>query len=404
MLGLLKPDPVTGVGVDSRNAGVFIDTQKELIRDYAVTGPVVDRLGWLTDPNKIAAYQGRPANDTRDFRHWLAQQVADRTNSKLTTGTIYEITFSSTSPVEAKVGAEILRQSYMDYTLMSRRQEAARNAQWYMAQAQSARNLAEQAELAKAQYERENGIVMQGDSGENQQDVDSTRLAALVSQQATAPAAVVQRETGPSPASLQLAAIDAELAQNSQKLGPNHPEMQQLRARRSLVAKVVADEVAAAKSGSSTAAAVGAISRAVQEQKSRVIGQRDKVERLRQLQSEVDLRREQYKKTAERAAELNLEAGVADSGISSLGVVVTPNKAAFPNKPLILGGAFVLGLALGLMLAVLIELLNRRVRGIEDLDISSEFACLAVIGSGAPLRDVRGRPSPGIAGISGAPA
>ncbi len=405
MLGLLKPDPVTGMGIDTRNLGAYIDTQRELIKDYAVTGSVVDRLGWLTDPTKITQYQGRGKNDTRDFRRWLAQQVSDRTNAKLTSGTIYEITFSSQSPVEAKVGAEVLRQSYMDYTLLTRRQDAARNAQWYSAQAQSARNLADQAELAKAAYERENGIVMQGDNGSNQVDIDSTRLAALVGQQATAPAAAAAAPQGSSGASLQLAAIDAEIAQNSEKLGPNHPQMLQLRARRNLIAKVVAEEAANARSGSTTAAAVGAISRAVQEQKARVIGQRDKVERLRQLQSEVDLRREQYKKTAERAAELTLEAGVADSGMSSLGVVVTPAKAAFPNKPLILGGAFVLGGALGLALALLVELLNRRVRGVEDLELDAGFNCLAVIASAAP----KGRPARRsgrkyVAAPSGAPA
>ena len=114
-----------------------------------------------------------------------------------------------------------------------------------------------------------------------------------------------------------------------------------------------------------------------------VIAQRDKIERLRQLQSEVDLRREQYQKTSERAAELSLEAGVADSGMSPVGVVVTPSKPAFPNKPLIILGSLGLGAGLGLVLAVLIELLNRRVRGIEDLEFDRNLHCLAIVGVAA---------------------
>jgi hypothetical protein len=45
-----------------------------------------------------------------------------------------------------------------------------------------------------------------------------------------------------------------------------------------------------------------------------------------------------------------------------------------------------LGGGLGLVLAVLVELLNRRVRGIEDLDLDGGVACLAVVGSAAPKR------------------
>jgi uncharacterized protein involved in exopolysaccharide biosynthesis len=384
MLNILKPDPITGT-VRNIDLGAYIDTQRELIKDYRVTAPIVAALNWETDPQKIAQYQARPANDNRDFKRWLAQLISDRTNAKFASGTIFEITFTSPYPLEAKVGAEALRQSFMDYTLGARRQDAQRNAQWFSVQAEAARKSAEEAQLAKAAYERANGIVMQGDQAGSQTDVESARLSALVGAAAAAPTAAAATPMNlSSQSSLQLAQIDAALSQNAEKLGPNHPQMQQLRAQRALVASVVAKEQAAARAGPSNTAMVGEIARELQEQKSKVIGQRDKVERLRQLQSEVDLRREQYKKTAERAADLTLEAGVADSGMSPLGVVVIPTKPAFPNKPLILGGAFGLGAGLGLVLAVLVELLNRRVRGVEDLDFEGGLECLAVVGAASP--------------------
>ncbi|HEX7886140.1 MAG TPA: Wzz/FepE/Etk N-terminal domain-containing protein [Phenylobacterium sp.] len=390
MLNILKPDVVTGEDAKLRNLGAYVETQGELLKDYTVTGPVVDQLGWLSDPRKIAEYQARPASETRDFRRWLSQQVADRTNAKLVSGTIFEISFSSNSPEEARVAADALRQSFLAYSLSSRRQDAARNAQWYSTQAEAARDLAEQAQLAKARYERENGIVMQGEQAGSQQDVDSARLAALVGQSATAPAAAMSAPLSMNSASsLQLAQIDAAIAQNADKLGPNHPQMKQLRAQRALVANVVAQEQAAARAGPSNTAAIAAIGHALEEQKARVIGQRDKIEHLRQLQSEVDLRREQYKKTAERAAELTLEAGVADPGMTSIGVVVTPTEPAFPNKRLIIIGSMGLGLGMGLVLAVLVELLNRRVRGVEDLAGDDDLHCLAVVASASPRRRSR---------------
>src|ERR1700734_1835103 len=84
-LNLLKPDPVTGemLGPDARS---YISTQIKLITDYSVTGLTVDRLGWLTDPQLIQQYQQRSSSDTRDFRRWLAQIIADHTEANVSDG------------------------------------------------------------------------------------------------------------------------------------------------------------------------------------------------------------------------------------------------------------------------------------------------------------------------------
>ena len=100
---------------------------------------------------------------------------------------------------------------------------------------------------------------------------------------------------------------------------------------------------------------------------------------LTQLQQEVDLHRETMEKQLNRAAELRQEAAIADPGVTVLGEAVTPRHPAFPNKPLILGGGIVLGAGLGLLLSLILELLNRRLRGAEDLDHLIDAPLLAVI-------------------------
>ena len=223
-------------------------------------------------------------------------------------------------------------------------------------------------------------------------DLDSERLASLAGQSSAGPSVNIAPPTS-SGAALQLAQIDAMIAEASKRLGPNHPEMQELKLRRSLIANVAAKEAKQAEAVSSGASGAAALSRALAEQKSRVIGERDKIERLRQLQAEVDLRRDQYRAAA-RAAQFSVEASVNDVGLTPVGVVVTPNKPAFPNKPLILGGSLGMGFALGLALALLLELLNRRVRSADDLRLSSEIHCIGIVeepvapGSG---RGIRGR-------------
>jgi uncharacterized protein involved in exopolysaccharide biosynthesis len=370
----LHPDPVTGE-VMTRTAEAYFNYQIDLVHDYAVTGPVVDELGWLTDPARIQAYARRPASDGRDFRRWLSEDAEKSTKATIEgSGSILAISFRAPTVQAATVGAEVLRQAYIDASLAQRRNIAAKNAQFFNAQVDEARKEADDAERIKAAYEKSTGIIMQG----RESDLDSERLAAL--SQATMGAQFNSGATAQAgSAAMQLAQIDAQIAEMAKRLGPNHPDMQAARIRREMMAKVAAQEAAQQRALTSGAAGAAAISRALQEQKQRVIGQRDQVEKLRQLQAEVDLRRDQYRSAAAKAAQFATEASATDAGVSPIGFVVAPSEPVFPNKPLIFGGAVGMGLGIGMAIALLVELLNRRVRSVDDLRLSNEIHCIAVI-------------------------
>ncbi|MET3528117.1 Wzz/FepE/Etk N-terminal domain-containing protein [Phenylobacterium koreense] len=372
MLNTLKPDPVTGEVISSVSSRTYVTTQTELIRDYEVAGKAVDQLGWASNPDAITRYQSANANGL-EFRQWLAKKIIDQTSVKVVTGTnILEIAYKANSPSEAKSMADALRNAYIESTLDTRRTEAARTADWYALQAQKEQALLNAADAAKTQYERENGIVMQADNV----DIDTARLRALASQ-STTPAPVVAAMPASSPSGAQLAQLDAAIAQATQTLGPNHPQMQELRARRASVAAMAAQEAAAARA--MAGASSGALQREVAAQTSKVIANRDKIERLSQLQAEVNLRRDQYNKSMARIVELRQEAAVADTGLTPLGQAVTPQKPLFPNKPLILGGSLGLGFGLGIVLSLLLELFGRRVRSAEDMLAGVDAPLLAVI-------------------------
>lgn len=379
MLNTLKPDPVTGEVISSVASRTYITTQTELIKDYGVAGKAVDQLNWASSPDIITLYQTSD-NNGMDIRRWLAQRIISSTAVKVVTGTnILEISYRASTPTEAKSMADALRNAYIESTLDTRRREATRTADWYEAQSRKEQALLNAADAAKTAYEKENGIVMQADNT----DVDTARLRAL-STQAAAPAMVAPAMPMASPSAAQLAQIDAAIAQASKTLGPNHPQMIQLRAQRATVAQIAAQELATARAAAGAAAgaanaSAAALQREVAAQTSKVIGKRDKIERLMQLQAEVNVRRDQYNKSMARIAELRREASVADSGITSLGDAATPQNPSFPNKPLILGGALGLGLGIGILLSLLLELFGRRVRSVEDLQSSIDAPLLAVV-------------------------
>ncbi|WP_394764242.1 Wzz/FepE/Etk N-terminal domain-containing protein [Phenylobacterium sp.] len=391
MLNTLKPDPVTGQIPPSGQTREYLATQIELVKDFGVAGQAVESLGWLTNPDYLQAYNSIK-NPDGDMRRWLAQQIIDRTKVNPVVGTnILTISFQSRTPAEARSMTNALRDAYVDSTLATRRRDAMRNAEWFTQQATREKELLDAADTAKTAYEKEIGIVMEDDKT----DIETARLRSLAAQstlgaQIMAPTVAATA----SPASIELAQMDAQIAQAMKTLGPNHPALVAIRARRATLAKVVQDDQAAARDVTANQARAlgagsGALNRAVAEQTARVIANRSKIQHLNQLQGEVNLHREQMEKSLARAVMLRQEAAVADPGITVLSEAVTPTSPAFPKKGLILGGAIALGGAAGLLLSLILEFLFRRIRGVEDLEGSISVPLLAVIGPLTPSQRER---------------
>ena len=376
MLDVIKPDPVTGQVIATAFLRAYTKTQIELVKDLQVIRRVVEDLGLDKDPKLQAAYRQRPsAQRDLDFDRWAAEEVMEGADAKLIEGSnILEISFASSSPERAKQVADGLRKAYIEMTLQSRREAARRNADWYESQAEKSKAVLFKAELDKTNFERENGILLQDDKI----DIDSARLAALAAQ-GQAPVFTASGG-GSAPSAGLLAQVDAELDQASRVFGPNHPTLKALQARRATLEKQVAEErnSAAAAAGAAVSAA-RATSGMLEAQKAKVMTQRDKVERLRLMQDEIDLRREQYTKGIARAAELRQEAEIAESGVVPLAAAITPQDPVFPKKKLIIGASFFGGLGLGVLIGLMLELFGRRVRSPDDLEGAIDAPVLAVV-------------------------
>jgi uncharacterized protein involved in exopolysaccharide biosynthesis len=385
MLNLIKPDPLTGEALGA-SGYVYAQTQAQLVTDYAVAGQVADQLGWLSDPRLIDSYQHRSASDTRDFRRWIAQQVIDRTKAGLVPDSnIMEIQYTATNPGDAKAVADALMKSYVETSIAFRRQDASRNADWFDSQALKAKDALDQAAAAEAAFERQTGLMLEDDKT----DVDTARLHALAGAAGVA-APVIAPIIGGSAASAEILQVDAAISQASQTLGPNHPALLALKAKRAALEKQLAEErnvarASASASASAAAAGAAAVSSAIAVERSKVVGQSDKIERLKELNADVGLRRDEFNKMTQRAADLRQEAVIGDTGLTVLGAAVAPQSAVFPNKPLIFGGALGLGIGLGVFVGLLVELFARRVRGVEDLR-SIDPPVLAIVPSAAAAK------------------
>lgn len=388
MLDIIRPDPVSGEALSSSFARAYTTTQAELIRDYRVVGRVVDQLGWTGSAALAEAY--RESGSEMEFRRWLAQRIIERTEASLIPGSnIMEITYTGTDPEAAATIADALREAYEDQTILFRQQGASRNAEWFRRQTTALRTQLTEAEQRKAEFERANGLILNDDAS----DTDSARLAAL----ATAPppmpmtGGAVMPVTSASAA--QLAQIDAAIAAASQQLGPNHPELQNMQRQRAAVAAAAAQELAAARAAAAASQprATGPSPAAMfNAQRNRVLAQRGNLAEARQLLNEVTTLRAQLARTSERAVQLQQEAESTETGLTRLGSATAPDSPSFPKTMPVLLGSIALGLGLGIMLALLTELLNRRVRSVDDLMIDN-VPVIGVLSSGpGPKRLGRG--------------
>ncbi len=379
MLDVVKPDPVTGQLMSTQILRAYISTQIELIKDYRTAGQVVDQAGWAKDPKFVELFN-KKMDGEGDIRRWLADKVIDGTEASLLQGSnILEITYSDSSPEVAHQIANLIRATYIDQSLETRRESASRTANWYREQSEKALQLLTAAEKQRNEFAKQNGIVLQPDNT----DLESSKLAAL-STQSVVSSGLSGAGVGAisSPASVQLDTIEQQLAQAAATLGPNHPTFQALQRQRQVLSAEVARQNAAMQRGLAPAGATSAeIESAYERQKSRVIGQRDKIDELNQMQRDIDLKRDQYQKAAQRAADLRLEADVGEAGMTPLGTATTPTEPAFPNVPLIIVGSILLGGGLGVVIALLTELIGRRVRSDMDLEYSASAPVFAIIGA-----------------------
>ncbi len=388
MLDMIRADPVTGEGVSANFARAYISTQAELIRDYRVVGRVVDRLGWTGSAALSQAYQ--QSGSEMDFRRWLAQRIIDRTSANLLPGSnILEITYAGNEPEASATIADSLREAYEDQTILFRQQGAARNAQWFRRQTTELRAQLTAAEQRKAEFERANGVVLNDDNT----DTDTSRLAALAATPPPMPmvtSGVAVPITSPSQA--QLAQVDAAIAAASQQLGPNHPDLQNMQRQRAALAATAAQELSAARAAAAAAQprssgpSVGAMFDA---QRSRVLSQRGNLAEARQLLNEVTALRAQLARTSERTLQLEQEAQATETGLTRLGSATAPDAPSFPKPLPVLFGSIALGLGLGVLLALLIELLNRKVRGVDDLLID-DVPVIGILPSAAAPRRLPG--------------
>lgn len=384
MLEVVKPDPLTGQVLTSDTAAAYVRTQIELIRDYEVAGRVVDQLGWLENPEFQAAYDTRTDGTDMDIRRWAAQPIMQGTFATMVPDSnMLEISFRSTVPQNARVVADAVRRAYIEATIARRQAGNIATSAWYAQQAEKTKAALAKLEETKTELQKRTGVVLQARGRDMESDI--LRSVASVTGRPVAAAAPV-----PMWANQQLAELDSQISQLAKTLGPNNPNLQEAQRRRAALAATAAveSENARASAGRVDFQARAYINQ-LGAQTAKVVAQRDALAQAQALQDEIDLMRAQYESETARSAKLRGDAEIAATGITPVGETSLPGAPEFPNPPLIVGGCLVLGGGVGVLLALLTELLGRKVRSTDDLESATRAPVLANLPAPPRQRRVR---------------
>ncbi|HEY0651212.1 hypothetical protein [Phenylobacterium sp.] len=374
VLDYIQPDPTTGAVLPSKMLDAYIMSQVNLIRDFQVTGPAVEALGFVDNPDIQAAYYANPPADGRDLHSWIAAQVgAAAGGSMIEDSNILEIAYIASSPELAASVADALRAAYTESSAAQTRRAAEERAAALSARVEASKRSLAQLEAMQNRLEDQTGISM----SESGRDEEAAKLESLM-RRGRAPLIL----DGPreSAASILLGQMDAEIAQASNTLGPNNPRLAAMQRRRAgLQAQVDVERQRTASMANLVVASEQAAAAQVQQQMNRVLDAREPTLRLRLLQDEINRQRTSINDMTEAVIQARTLSAANTSTTTPIGPAEAEKEPVFPNKPLILLGSAGLGLVGGSLLAIFVELMGRRIRAARDLEAATRVRVLAEI-------------------------
>ncbi|WP_424193402.1 chain length determinant protein EpsF [Ampullimonas aquatilis] len=401
LVDLKTNDPLNGAsGMTEQMMTAYMGTQMDIITGQKVAMRVVKTLK-LADEQKYQEQFSEALGGKGSFDLYWAEKLQKNLDVKPSReSNIINIAYESNDPVFSARAANAFAKAYVDTSLELRVEPARDYTQWFDEKTKGLREKLEQAQAKVTDYQRRTGIT----SIDEKLDVENTRLIELSSQLSSIQAAssdTMSRQTqamngnqdtlqevlnNPVISGLksELVRKEATLQDLSQQLGKNHPQYERAVAEINELRAKLENETRRVANSISTSARVnvqreGDVRSSLAAQKERVLKLKQQREELAVLQREVENAERAYESVNQRLTQSTLESQTNRTNILQIGQALPPNKHSKPSLTLNTIAAAVLGTLLGLLLAWIQELRDRRIRSSDDLEILLGMEPLASI-------------------------
>jgi len=383
-----KPDPVSAVFYGGAASPVFIATQVDVIKSERVAMRVVRNLGLADNPQ----VRGQWLEDTQGegtVEQWLVglfQKQMDVTPSR--ESSVIAISYQAPDPRFAAALANGFAQAYLETSLELRVDPARQYSAFFDSRAKEAREALEQAQSRVSAFQKANDII----ATDERLDVENARLSELSSQlvalqalasesasrQAQAQSAQGDRiqEVLNNPLLNQQKAditrAEARLQELNSRLGDNHPQVREARAS---LAELRSRLEADTRRVTGSVGVANTITRQrLAEVSASLDAQRAKVLRMKAVRDEgmvlvrdVENAQRAYDTVLQRFNQTSLESQTTQGSANILTQAVPPLEHSSPKLLLNTLLSVFLGALLAVGTALLLELMDRRVRSVDDV-------------------------------------
>ena len=328
---------------------------------------------------------------------------------KFTIGTnVLSIKYKSGDPNQAALLANAFLAATIDGSVAMKAAAADQTARWFAPQLEDLRKDVESARAALEAFQAKTNMVaptVGGDSETSQYMAISAELsqvtAALTALQSRLTSGSTELSNDPTDPDLQILAALKEKQSNSEAaietskgiLGPNNPKMVAEQANLASVRKQIAEATERMRQHleeriATTQSQISSLEGAQARAQTKLISLQAQRDRMGELQRDVAFRVEQLNARERAAEQAKLQSKLTFSDITVLDKATPPIDPAFPKPIIVIPVGVGAGLALGLILALLAESTDRRVRFPLDLE---EAASAPFLGSLDTARRSRSR-------------
>ena len=403
------PDPVAGAGMSGVIAPSYMATQVDIIGGDLVAQRVVKMLKLDEDEEtKIAwqkATQGRGSLDAwiaKDLQSGLLVQPARESN-------VININYKGSNADSVAKVANAFAQAYLDTNLSLKTEPARLYATWFDEQTKVSRAKLEASQARLSDYQQKAGIV----SSDERVDYETTKLAQISTQLTS-----VQGETTDSQSKrnargdtvaevmqsslinglkADVARLEAKVNENNVNLGVNHPLRQRGEAELASLKNRLATESNRISASIETAYRVGKdrereLQSAVNAQRTKVLALNKQRDELNVYRRDVEADQRAYETVSQSASQTRLQSLTNQTNVVRLNTALAPIDPSGPKISINLLIAAFMGTLMGVGLALVLELMNRRVRSSDDLMQMLDLPVLASISSNSTKRRLIGGP------------
>ncbi|SFL84209.1 chain length determinant protein EpsF [Rugamonas rubra] len=392
-------DPLTGVTMPGQLLPGYMATQIDIASSKKVALQVVDQLKLASSPAVVAQFNS--ATEGRgSVRDWLADLLLRKLEIvPARESSVVDISFKGSDPQFVAAVANAFAEEYQKVSIQLKVEPMKKASVYFDEQTKALRDNVEKAQSRLSKYQQEHGIV----SVDNRLDVESNRLNDLSAQlvgaqgqlmEAQSRQRMAQGSSGESPDVASNALIqnlkvglgnaEAKLSEIAQRLDRNHPQYQSAKAEVDKMRRDLDEQIRVASRSVGNNAQIfqqreASVRAALLEQKNKVLELNRTRDEMGVLAKDVESAQRAFDSASQRFSQTKIEGQSEQSDIAVLNPAVAPIE---PDGPKVVRNVLLslfLGVFLGVGLAFMVELLNRRVRSENDLREALQIPVFGVV-------------------------